>query len=44
MHAMFAAAPVKALHAACDPVVPVQAITNPLTCAMLHAEVFAGAA
>jgi hypothetical protein len=42
--AIFAAVPVKVLQADCDPVVPVQAIRNPLICAMLHAEVFAGAA
>jgi hypothetical protein len=41
---MFAAFPVKLLHAGCDPVVPVQAMRNPLICAVLHAEVFAGAA
>lgn len=42
--AMFAAVPVKLMHAVGDPVVPVQAITNPLICAMLHAETFAGGA
>jgi hypothetical protein len=44
MHVMFADALVKALHADCDPLVPVQDKRKLLSCAMLHAEAFAGAA